>query len=284
LKEDRDEDDWFIQITPGGTMKRIIGALVALSLGFFGVALYAAKGDEKVDSRIFELRTYECVPGKMEALQARFRNHTRKLFEKHQMTVIGFWNPTDAEQSQRKLIYLLAFPSQEAAVKSWADFQADPEWKAVKEASEKDGKLAEKIETLTFNIGDIADDNKSAKVQLMWENTSVKFAVAVDFDSRVMKDIEAKTKVNPGTYAAAANYYLDNGKDLNKALDWMNLAIAGNPNAFWNVHAKAKIQKALGDKKGAIVTAQQSLDLAKINKDGDFGYIKLNEDLIKSLK
>jgi hypothetical protein len=148
----------------------------------------------------------------------------------------------------------------------------------------KSEKLAEKIETLTFNIGDISDDNKSAKIQLMWENTSVKFNVGVEFDARVMKDIEAKTKVNPGTYSTAANYYLENGKDLNKALEWMNLAIASKPDAFWNVHAKAKIQKALGDKKGAIATAQQSLDLAKNNKDGDFGYIKLNEDLIKTLK
>ena len=107
-----------------------------------------------MDSRIFELRTYECVPGKMEALQARFRDHTRKLFEKHQMTVIGFWNPTDAEQSQRKLIYLLAFPSQEAAAKSWKDFQADPEWKAVKDASEKDGQLVENIESVYLNPTD----------------------------------------------------------------------------------------------------------------------------------
>jgi len=112
----------------------------------------------------------------------------------------------------------------------------------------------------------------------------VKFTIGVDFDDRVMKDIEAKTKVSSGTYATAANYYLENGKDLNKALEWMNLAIASNPNAFWNVHAKAKIQKALGDKKAALATAQQSLDLAKNNKDGDFGYVKLNEDLIKSLK
>jgi hypothetical protein len=129
-------------------MKRTLVALAALGLGFSGVALFAAQGDAKVDSRIFELRTYESAPGKMEALQARFRDHTCKLFEKHHMTVIGFWSPTDVQLAQRKLVYLLAFPSQEAAVKSWADFQADPEWKAVKEASEKDGKLAEKIESV----------------------------------------------------------------------------------------------------------------------------------------
>jgi hypothetical protein len=148
----------------------------------------------------------------------------------------------------------------------------------------KSEKLTEKVETFTINISDVADNSTSAKVQLAWENTSVKFTVAVEFDDRVMKDIEAKTKVSAGTYAAAANYYLENGKDLNKALEWMNQAIAGDPSAFWNVHAKAKIQKALGDKKGALATAQQSLDLAKNNKDGDFGYIKLNEDLIKTLK
>jgi hypothetical protein len=94
------------------------------------------------------LRTYTAKPGKMDDLHARFRDHTVTLFEKHHMTVIGFWSPTDVQLAQRKLVYLLAFPSQEAAVKSWADFQADPEWKAVKEASEKDGKLAEKIESV----------------------------------------------------------------------------------------------------------------------------------------
>ena len=129
-------------------MKTILGALVALSLGFSGLSLCAAKGDEKVDTRIFELRTYHCAPGKMEALQARFRNHTCKLFEKHHMAIIGFWNPTSGEQAERKLIYLLAFPSQEAAAKSWKDFGADPEWKAVKEASEKNGKLVERIESV----------------------------------------------------------------------------------------------------------------------------------------
>ena len=135
-------------------MRTILGALLALSLGVAGLALSAAKGDEKVDTRVFELRTYYAAPGKMEALHARFRDHTCKLFEKHHMTIIGFWNPTDAQQAKRKLIYLLAFPSKEAAAKSWKDFGADPEWKAVKEASEKNGKLVEKIESVYLNPTD----------------------------------------------------------------------------------------------------------------------------------
>ena len=77
---------------------------------------------------------------------------------------------------------------------------------------------------------------------------------------------------------------LFNGKDLKKALEWMTIGIeTGNKEAFWNIHTKAKIQDALGDKKGAIATAQQSLELAKKSKDGDFGYTKLNEDLIAKI-
>lgn len=147
----------------------------------------------------------------------------------------------------------------------------------------KSEKLSEKVETFTMNITDIADNNTSANIQISWENTSVKFAVTVDYDSKVMKAIEAGTRVAPGNYIAAANYYFDNGKDIKKALEWMTLGIeTGNQNAFWNIHTKAKMQSAAGDKKGALATAQLSLEKAKA-AESDFGYIKLNEDLIKKL-
>ena len=128
-------------------MKTALRSIVALGLAFAGLALCAANGDEKVDTRVFELRTYTAAPGKIDELHARFGDHTIKLFEKHHMTVVGFWRPTDKEQAKRQLVYLLAFPSQEAAAKSWKDFQADREWKAVKEASEKNGGLVERIES-----------------------------------------------------------------------------------------------------------------------------------------
>jgi len=147
----------------------------------------------------------------------------------------------------------------------------------------KSEKLTEKVEMFTVEVTDLSDDNTTAKIQLAWENTSVKFGVVVDFDSKVMKAIEANTKVSPNTYATSARYYLDNNKDLKKALEWINLAIAnGDPDAFWNVHLKARIQKAAGDKAGAKATAQKSLEMAKKAPD-DFGYIKQNEDLIKTL-
>ncbi len=147
----------------------------------------------------------------------------------------------------------------------------------------KSEKLAEKIEMFTINVTDLTDDNTTAKIQLAWENTSVKFAVKTDFDSKVMKAIEANTKVNPNVYVSAARYYFETHRDLKKALEWIDLGIAGNPEAFWNINLKAQIQKAAGDKAGAIATAQKSLELAK-KAPSDFGYIKQNEDLIKSLK
>lgn len=148
----------------------------------------------------------------------------------------------------------------------------------------KTEKLANKVETFTVSIDDIAADNKSATVSFSWENVAFRFGVAVDFDARVMKSIEDNTRVSPNNYAQAARYYFETGKDQKKALEFIDQAIAGNPNAFWNVHLKAQIQQKLGDKKGALATAQQSLELARKSPSGDFGYVKLNEDLIKTLK
>ena len=146
----------------------------------------------------------------------------------------------------------------------------------------KPEKLTEKVETLTFNIGDISDDSKGAKVQLAWENTSVKFTISADYDAAVMASIEKNTTVDPYNYFQAAVYYLENGKDLKQALEWVNKAADGMSSPFWVLHQKAKIQKALGDKQGAIATATASLDSAKKANNRD--YQMMNEDLIKSLK
>jgi hypothetical protein len=125
--------------------------LVALWIGH---ATLDAQGEKKVDTRVFELRTYYAAEGKMPALHARFRDHTNKLFVKHGMTLIGYWTPTDAKQAEDKLIYILAYPSKAAAEKSWKDFQNDPDWKAAKTASEVDGKLVAKVESVFMNPTD----------------------------------------------------------------------------------------------------------------------------------
>ena len=96
-------------------------------------------------ARTFELRTYTASPGKLAALEARFRNHTIALFERHGMEVLAFLKPLG---SVDKLVYLLAFPSEDAAAASWDGFMSDPEWHEVKAASEVDGVLAARIESV----------------------------------------------------------------------------------------------------------------------------------------
>jgi hypothetical protein len=146
-------------MTKEGHMKgSLCWVFVLIGLGGVGLAGLGRaaddKGEKKVDARVFEMRTYYAAPGKMDALHARFRNHTNKLFVKHGMTLIGFWSPMDAEQAKQKMVYILAFPSREAAAKSWKAFQEDPEWKEAKAASEKDGKLVDKVESVFLNPTD----------------------------------------------------------------------------------------------------------------------------------
>jgi hypothetical protein len=99
-----------------------------------------------VETATYELRIYHTHPGKLPALHARFKNHTIRLLEKHGMKLLGFWTPTDPKTAQTTLYYVVKHASQEAADKSWKEFQADPEWKKVKADSEKDGPIVDRIE------------------------------------------------------------------------------------------------------------------------------------------
>jgi L-rhamnose mutarotase len=111
-----------------------------------------ARGDEAKDTRCFELRVYTAAPGKLEALHARFRDHTCKLFEKHGITNVGYWVPLD--NAEQKLYYILAYPDRKARNASWAGFMSDPAWKAAWAASEKDGKLVTKVESTFLHATD----------------------------------------------------------------------------------------------------------------------------------
>jgi hypothetical protein len=93
---------------------------------------------------VFELRTYVTNEGKLDALNARFRNHTTKLFEKHGMVSVGYWVPSDGEASKNTLIYILRHKSREAAEASWKAFRADPEWQKVAKESQVDGEFLPK--------------------------------------------------------------------------------------------------------------------------------------------
>ena len=126
-------------------MKRLVLSLTILLM----TTLTAA-----ADDRVFELRTYHAHPGKMAALHARFRDHTCKLFEKHGITPIGFWSPLDKKEAEGVMVYLLAYPSKEAADKAWKAFRADPDWLKAKSESEKDGPLVQKVESVYLNPTD----------------------------------------------------------------------------------------------------------------------------------
>ncbi len=106
------------------------------------------------DSRVFEMRTYFTAPGKLDALNTRFRDHTVELFKKHGMTSIGYWTPI--ENPDQVLIYVLAYPSREAREESWKAFMADPDWKKASAESEKDGKLVQKVESRFMKATDFS--------------------------------------------------------------------------------------------------------------------------------
>jgi len=136
------------------------------------------------------------------------------------------------------------------------------------------------IETFTIMFGTQTDS--SLEVNIMWENTLVPFTITTDIDEKVMATIDKVMAADNRPYFAAASYYLDNGKDMKKALEWVNKAVEQQPDAFWITHTKARIQAKLGDKKGAIATATQSISQAKAARNQD--YVALNEKLIASLK
>ncbi len=127
-------------------MKTILlsACLIALTAATFGCR--APRQAAERETRVFELRTYYAAPGKLDALNARFRDHTCKLFEKHGMANIGYWMPL--ENTNNALIYLLAYPSRDAAKQSWKDFGGDPAWKEVVKKTEANGRLVTKAESV----------------------------------------------------------------------------------------------------------------------------------------
>src|ERR1700683_933748 len=96
------------------------------------------------DSRVFELRVYHTLPGRLTALESRFRDHTVTIFNRHHITSIGYWVPQESRQKETRLTYIVRPPSRDDAKKNWAEFVADPEWVQVAKASEADGKIVEK--------------------------------------------------------------------------------------------------------------------------------------------
>ena len=103
---------------------------------------------------VYELRTYTTNEGKLDALHARFRDHTMEIFTKHGMQNIGYWVPTDEKRRDNTLIYVIRHKSRDAAKASWAAFLKDPDWKAAYAKSTADGKLVTKVESVFMKATD----------------------------------------------------------------------------------------------------------------------------------
>ena len=139
-------------------MIRTFPFVVAGALGAALVTVASAqppRGSLAPDSRAFELRTYTAAPGKLDALHARFRNHTNALFVKHGMKIVGFWVPSDKDKgADNTLVYMLEFPDRAAREKAWEAFRQDPEWIAARDASEASGKLVDKVDSVMLTATD----------------------------------------------------------------------------------------------------------------------------------
>jgi NIPSNAP len=110
----------------------------------------------KSSTSVYELRIYHAAPGKLGELLTRFREHTVKLFERHGMKNVAYWTPVDEPEKSNTLIYILRHPSREAATANWKSFQDDPEWKSVKDKSEANGKLVEKVDSTFLTLTDFS--------------------------------------------------------------------------------------------------------------------------------
>jgi hypothetical protein len=136
------------------------------------------------------------------------------------------------------------------------------------------------VETFTIMLG--AVKSNSMEVGIMWDKTYVPFTVSADIDTKVMAQIDAAMNKDNKPYFQSAMYYMENGKDLNKANEWLDKAIAQNPSAFWIWHQKANCLAKLGKKSEAITAANKSIELAKAANNDD--YVALNNKLLATLK
>jgi hypothetical protein len=140
--------------------------------------------------------------------------------------------------------------------------------------------LKDKTETFTMQFVNVKP--ASCELQMMWDNTAVALPISTDVDAKVMKTINDMMTQDNRPYFQAGLYYLENGKDLNQAVEWFDKAIVQNPKAFWAYHQKANALAKLGKKDEARSTAQKSMDIAREEKNDD--YVRLNEKLLAELK
>lgn len=141
-------------------------------------------------------------------------------------------------------------------------------------------KIKDKLENFTMQFAEIQPE--SCELHIMWEKTAIVIPIHATIKERIRTQIEAGLKSAKKPYFQAAQFYYEYDKNISKALDNAGKAVEENPKAFWIWLYKARIEKEAGNKTAAIASAKKSLELAKEAKNDD--YVKMNEELIKTLK
>jgi hypothetical protein len=126
--------------------------IVGLALG--ASLQWVRAADAPPAPRVFEIRTYHTLPGRLDALHKRFREHTMKMFEKHGMTNVAYWTFEDSPAKENTLIYVISHASREQAKANWAAFNADPQWQKIAADSQVDGKIVERVESVFVDATD----------------------------------------------------------------------------------------------------------------------------------
>jgi NIPSNAP len=138
------------------TMLQSLPALSLLPPAAWAASLHEESGSGQNSATVYELRIYHVYDGKLEDLLRRFRDHTMSLFEKHGIKNIAYWTPTDEPLKGKTLVYMLAHPNRDAATANWQAFRDDPEWQSVRDKSEANGKLVEKIDSTFLALTDFS--------------------------------------------------------------------------------------------------------------------------------
>jgi hypothetical protein len=124
-------------------MKKIMAAAVLVLAGYA-----VGRASQPAPSHVYELRTYTATEGKLDAVNARFRDHTRRIFERHNIKSVGYWTPSEGTLAGKTLVYIVEHASRDEATRNWAAFRADPEWQKVKAESEAAGPIVAKVDSV----------------------------------------------------------------------------------------------------------------------------------------
>jgi hypothetical protein len=138
------------------TLLQTLPAVTLLPASLWAAAQQGNADSTPSSTAVYELRIYHALPGKLPDLLARFRDHTVKLFERHGIHSVAYWTPVDEPQKNDTLVYILRHPSREAATANWKSFQDDAEWKSVRDKSEANGKLVEKVDSTFLALTDFS--------------------------------------------------------------------------------------------------------------------------------